>query len=229
MTWTCEQNELRMSDYVDRLLEPHELREFAEHLEACARCSALAARVASLVAGMQRLDTLEPPPQLVRNILDQTIGPRPERRSWRAWLDWLSPAWQPRFAMGALSVVITFAVVSQALGIQPTQISLSDLNPVNVYHQANRRAHLLYARSVKFINDLRVVYEIQSRLQPEPQPETTPAEPEAAPGKAPEKNQPRERNRADELGPQPTILASALTGTTMLPGFDFAHHTRSLR
>ena len=39
---------------------------------------------------------------------------------------------------------------------------------------ANRQAHLAYARGAKFVNDLRVVYEIQSRLQPEQEPANSP-------------------------------------------------------
>jgi len=212
MAWNCEQIEQRTSDYLDRLLTPHELREFAEHLEGCARCTKMVAGVTGLLAGMQRLEPVEPPPQLITRILDATIGPQPERRGIKSWRDWLAPVWQPRFAMGLVTVAITAAVLFQALGIQPAQLSWSDLHPANIYRAADRRVHLFYARSVKFVNDLRVVYEIQSRLQPEPEP-GRPAEPEPAkqtpeqPGK-----QPRERNRADEPMRQPVILATALGG-----------------
>jgi hypothetical protein len=62
-------------------------------------------------------------------------------------------------------------------GVKPSKLKKADLSPANVLHSANRQAHLTYARSVKFVNDLRVVYEIQSKLQPEPEaaPANTPA------------------------------------------------------
>jgi hypothetical protein len=40
---------------------------------------------------------------------------------------------------------------------------------------------LTYARGAKFVNELRVVYEIQSRLEPEPKPEQVPARPKHEP------------------------------------------------
>ena len=90
---------------------------------------------------------------------------------------------QPRFAYGALTVLVTLGVVSQALGIQWRTPTLADLNPVHLYRTADRKAHLVYATGSKFVGDLRVVYEIQSRLPPEP--DTPPPKPPAAPPSSP--------------------------------------------
>ena len=65
------------------------------------------------------------------------------------------------FATAAACVVILF----YASGLNPTKLRKADLNPVNIYRAANRQSHLVYARGVKYVNDLRVVYEIQSRLR----------------------------------------------------------------
>jgi hypothetical protein len=59
-----------------------------------------------------------------------------------------------------------------------------------VLRTANRQAHLTFAKSAKFVNDLRVVYEIQTRLQPESEPSQTPARQEnQSPSKPQEKSQ----------------------------------------
>ncbi|MDE3109956.1 MAG: hypothetical protein KGL02_08445, partial [Acidobacteriota bacterium] len=63
----------------------------------------------------------------------------------------------------------------------------SDLNPANWVREGNRQAHLTYARGEKFVNDLRVVYEIRAMLAspqaaaPEQQNRTTPAPDRARP------------------------------------------------
>jgi hypothetical protein len=79
--------------------------------------------------------------------------------------------------MGLATVVATLLIIVYAAGMSPSKLKKMDINPANVLRAANRQVHLTYARSAKFVNDLRVVYEIQSRLQPEaePQPSVTPA------------------------------------------------------
>ena len=69
-------------------------------------------------------------------------------------------------AVAALSLVISL----HALGASPARLKHTDLNPMGLVRSANRHAHLAYARSARFVNDLRVVYEIQTRLRPEAEP-----------------------------------------------------------
>jgi hypothetical protein len=94
--------------------------------------------------------------------------------------------------------------VINASGITPGKIKRADFNPADLFRAANRQVHLTYARSVKFVNDLRVVYEIQSRLQPapEPSPTSTPLPQQQRPKPAPstpqqksDKNSPRDRSQ----------------------------------
>lgn len=197
--WACEQIEGRLSDYLDRLLDAAERSAFEQHVPGCARCAPLVANVGRLVGQMHGFELLEAPPRLVYNILDRTLGPRTERKGWRAWLALLRPVWQPRFAYGAVSVVVTAIVLFQALGFQWRKPTLADLNPVNVYRAVDRRAHVIYARGTKFVTDLRVVYEIQSRVRPEPEPQPAP-EAKPAPGQSngPQPKSPHELNRAKD-------------------------------
>ncbi len=176
MTWNCAQIEERLSDYVDGLLSEEERREFSAHVAGCANCAPLVSTVSSLVTRMHALEPVEAPLKLIPNILDQTLGPRhaEAQRGWRGWFAWLEPVMQPRFAMGAASLVVTAFILVQVMGLRPNKMSAADVNPANLYRTANRHAHLMYARGTKFVNDLRVVYEIQSRLRPEAQPNQTP-------------------------------------------------------
>ena len=214
MTWNCEQIEARLSDYVDRLLDAGGHSGFEEHVAGCARCAPLVGSVTHLVADLHGLEPLEVPPRLVYNILDRTLGPRAERKGWRAWLGWLRPVWQPRFAYGAVSVLVTAIVLFQALGFQWRKPTLADLNPVNVYRAVDRRAHLIYARGSKFITDLRVVYEIQSRLRPQAEPQPPP-EPKPGPGQSngPQPKSPRQLNRAKDKSPDVAVMSCVLSAS----------------
>ena len=183
MDWNCVLTEERLSDYLDGLLSPAEAEVFSGHVSSCEQCGKLVAQVGGLVNRMQRLEPLEAPPQLVTTILDATVGPRTQKHSSRRWFAWIPGLWQPRFTMGLATVVATLVIVVYAAGMSPSKLKKMDMNPENVLRAANRQVHLTYARSAKFVNDLRVVYEIQSRLQPESEPQ-----PSATPEPAPEHN-----------------------------------------
>lgn len=219
MSWNCEQIELRLSDYVDRLLSPAERQAFLAHAEGCAQCRPLVAQVGGMVRELHRLEPLDVPLRLVNRILEQTTAARRARSRWPAWRRWMQPVWQPRFAMGLATVTLVFFFVFQAMGVRPAELTWQDLSPVSLYRAADRQVHLFYARSVKFVNDLRVVYEIQTRLRPDPVPESEPPPAEApqeAPakpfGSAQDKPAPgKQRNRADEITASSAILALAVT------------------
>jgi anti-sigma factor RsiW len=166
MNWACEQIEERLIDYLDGALTAAESAAISAHVAECAHCAPLVESVRHAVVSMHALEPLPVPPGLTARILDATIGPQDTSRGWRAWLDWTRVLITPKFAYGALTTLITGVVISQSLGIQWRRPTVADLNPVNLYRSADKHAHLIYARGSKFVGDLRIVYEIQSRLQP---------------------------------------------------------------
>jgi hypothetical protein len=169
MDWNCTLTEERLSDYLEGKLSPAEAAAFSAHMSSCANCTETVAQVSSFVNQMHKLEMVGEPPQLIAKILDATLGPRTQKESWRQWFGWISVVWQPRFAMGLAAAVASVVIVSYAAGLTPAKLKKADLSPSNVLRSANRQAHLTYARGAKFVNDLRVVYEIQSKLQPEPE------------------------------------------------------------
>ncbi|HEY4818168.1 MAG TPA: zf-HC2 domain-containing protein [Candidatus Acidoferrum sp.] len=217
MTWTCEQTEARLSDYLDGVLNPAELAEFSAHVPSCARCAPLVASVSDLLTGLHAMEQIAEPPRLVYSILDKTLGPRESTTGWRAILGWVRGAASIRFAYGALSVAATLIIVVTASGFNWRHPKLADLRPATIYRNADRSAHLAYASSVKFVNDLRVVNEIQSRLREENDlrtnqentiPETSPKQPGRSDGSKPAT--PRQQNRANDLARHIEVLAIEL-------------------
>lgn len=218
LIWTCEQLESRLSDYLDGALSSADRQAFLAHSRSCTRCASLLASVSGLVSGLHSLEPAEVPPRLIYGILDKTLGPRESVSGWRLALAWLRGLASPKFIYGALSVAAALAALLTASGFSWRKPRLADLRPAAIYRNADRQAHLIYARSSKFVSDIRVVYEIQSRLRPE---SDLGAEPEKqAPQSAPQKqpgitngpdSSPRQQNRANGLRPDMTVLASAFS------------------
>ncbi|MFQ5663356.1 MAG: anti-sigma factor family protein [Terriglobia bacterium] len=172
MKWHCAQVDLRLDDYLEGRLRSEELAAAEAHVRACPRCAEwLDARRATL--WLRQMERLESPPGLETRILAQTVAPPPRESLWavldRGWRTFL----QPRFALGLGAALFSAMLVLNALDVSFTDIRPADLNPANIYRALDRKANLAYARGVRFINDLRLVYEIRSRLE-ELEPEAEP-------------------------------------------------------
>jgi hypothetical protein len=223
MTWTCDLIEARLSDYLEGLLQGPERVAFEAHANSCADCAPLVASVRGLVGEMHAMEELDTPPRLAYSILDKTLGPRETVTGWQGFLNVIRGLATPKFAYGAASVMATLMIVLGASGFSLRKPKLADLRPAAIYQSADRGVHRVRARCVKYVSDLRVVYEIQSRLrQDENNLQTTPEE--MLPKSSPEKNpgqtndqrpsQPRQQNRANEVSRQLEMLAAELAMLT---------------
>ena len=212
MNWTCEQTEARLSDYLDGLLHPAEQAAFDLHVNTCGHCTPLVAGVSHVLGTLHTLAQVEPRPQLFDSILTATLGPQ----SWRRAKRWLRGLQSPRFVYSAVSVAATLVVILTASGFSFSKPKLAALHPAAIYRNADIQAHQVYAHSVKFVSDLRVVYEIQTRLNENGQNPTTREQtiPQNSPNKQPgttdntNPSAPKQQNRADEIGRNLRVLAS---------------------
>jgi anti-sigma factor RsiW len=216
MNWTCEQTEARLSDYLDGLLQPAEQSAFNVHVNTCEKCAPLVAAVAHTLGGLYALEAVEAPAELENAILTATLG----APSWRNLRRWLKSLRSPRFVYSMVSVAATMVVILAASGFSFSKPKLADLRPATIYRNADRQAHLVYAHSIKFVSDLRVVYEIQTRLNENDQNPASrePTIPQDSPGKQPGRTDktnpsaPKQQNRADETGGNLRVLAAQFPG-----------------
>lgn len=202
MDWNCTVTEERLGDVLDGALLPEEQAAYAEHTAGCAGCAGMVARVGGLVSQMREIAPVEEPPQLVRRILAATLGARARLQDPRWWIAWAPSIWQPRFAMGLATVAASLAIVLHAAGVTPSQLGRIDYRPASLVRAGNRQAHLSYARCVKFVNDLRVVYEIESRFASSPAPG---AEPAPAPAAEPQPEQEPQSPDSEPRGKSQTL------------------------
>jgi hypothetical protein len=216
--WPHEETEARLTDYLEGLLQPEEQRAFDAHISSCAQCGALLGSVSHLLTDLHSMDEIEPPPRLIYAILDKTLGPRETVIGWRAAFGWLRALANPRVGYGFASVVATFLIVVSSSGFNWRKPRFADLKPATIYHRADQKVHLVYAQGTKFVSDLRVVYEIQSRLSQDDQ--QIPAQdrnrrqpaPKGDPGSSDGTNpsSPKQQNRANGIERNLQMLAADL-------------------
>jgi len=235
MDWNCTLTEERLSDFLDNALSPEEAAAFSGHTSACPNCTKLVAQVSGLLTRIQQVPQLAEPAHLQRQILDATLGRGKQRAESRGLLGWLSLVWQPRFAMGIVTVAASFAIVLHAAA---SEAGRGKMSPLNLLRGANRQIHLTYARGARFVNNLRVVYEIQSRLSAPPESLSEPVTPPPArpaidsPGQQQQGGAPREKSQAIPHSTRSRVhsdpeLADAIPPSS-LHSISFRPATRSL-
>lgn len=215
MNWNCAQLDERLSEYLDGQLTREELAAAEAHARGCARCAEwLDARRAAL--WLRQVEHLESPPGLETRILALTVAPQPRVTFWES----LQSAWRlvatPRFALGLSTGMLSLLLVMNVFGISLRDVRAADLSPGNMYRAANRKAFQTYAWGVRYVNDLRVVYEIRSRLE-EMQPEA--AEPPPTPAKtAPAAPEPKKKDEGNKKDPSSRGVRQLWLLAAQMPG-----------
>ncbi|MBZ5705146.1 MAG: hypothetical protein LAN63_07315 [Acidobacteriia bacterium] len=200
----CAEFDLLLCEVLDEMLSGDRLEKFQAHGRVCPVCGPLLAEAKEGRQWLKSLQEVEPPANLVHNILVATTGLDTVRLrqpasaqpqiSWaermREWAGTLvAPVWavarQPRFAMS-----FGMAFFSLSLALSMAGIKVSDLRHVDLRPSAVKRTYYeASGRVVKYYENIRFVYEIESRVR-EFKRATTPAEP----GPAPEEQKERKNN-----------------------------------
>jgi hypothetical protein len=160
----CAEAELLICDYAT--LRSAERFELERHMADCPSCAQLARDSAAAVAFMASAADVEPPPELITKILfDAPWAKEKQKSKTREWLRALmSPILHPKFAMGMAMTVLSLSMLSRF--VTPVrQIRPADLRPAAVWSGIEERAVRTWARSVKFYENLKIVYQIQTTLK----------------------------------------------------------------
>src|ERR1700678_1113376 len=212
-------------------------QSFEAHRRVCEICGPLFADVQAGRQWLLSLEEVEPPAHLVHNILASTTGvlstrtlaatrdgrttPLKERvREW--WDSFFTPVAsfvrQPRFVMSFGMIFFMSSLGLSVAGVKPSDVAKVDLRPSAVRH-AYTDAQI---KVVHYYDNIRFVYEIESKLR-ELKRAKTPAHPvRAAQQKDNHKNdtsgqpdQKQDRNYSGEYN-QP-VLAALRTGVPIAP------------
>ena len=159
----CSDIEILLAEYVDGTLQAGAKSAVESHLASCAGCRELAEDAAGAVAFMARAAAVEAPPELLTRILFQAPAVKPtlaRKLFGRVLGGWIEPFLQPRMAMGMGVAALSFFMLRPGV----RQLTPSDLDPVKVWTSAENRVNRMWERGVKSYENIRLVYEIQTRL-----------------------------------------------------------------
>jgi hypothetical protein len=164
----CAEFDALLADALDGTLTSEKQAGFERHKTECATCSAMFAEAEAGLKWLETLDEVEPPRNLVHNILVATSGvaettsaAQPTKPSlWDRLRPWftphVSPLMTPRFAMSCAMAFFSVSMVMSVTGIRPR-----DLTPKGV-----TRAYVDgQTKIVKYYENIRFVYEFESRVQ----------------------------------------------------------------
>jgi len=175
----CAEIENLVCDYVDGTLAAGARAEVERHLAACPACAETVRDSATAIQFMERAATVQPPPELISGLLFQS----PWRRYKSGWL-WqpINTLLRPKFALSMALTILSLAMVMPKL-LKVRQLQPQDLAPAQVWAGIEDQAYRLWARTQKFYDNLKFVYQIQSTLREWQQQSEEPAPETGAPGR----------------------------------------------
>lgn len=169
----CAEFDALLADALDGTLSAAKMASFEQHKSACATCGAMFAEAEAGLSWLNSLDEVEPPANLVHNIIAVTSGRVEAVRAevaakqpvWdrvRAWVQpHVSPLLTPRFAMSMAMAFFSVTMVMNVAGVKMKDLRRIDLTPSGItktYYESQ-------ARVVKYYENIRLVYEIESRVR----------------------------------------------------------------
>ncbi len=154
----CADVESLICEYVDGALAAADRTEVERHLAGCESCAAMARDAADAVEFIERAGAVEPPQELISQILFETPWHK-QRTGW--WAKLVYPLLQPRFAMSMALTVLTIGMIMPKMRrIQP-----ADLSPVAVWAGIEGHVERIWERTEKLYDNLKFVYEIRATLR----------------------------------------------------------------
>lgn len=202
----CVEFDALLSDALDSggLLSSDRRESFEAHRRTCSACGPMFAEAQAGLQFLRTLGEVQPPAYLLHNILAATSGVESRRtvsadgrtapfveraREW--WDSFFSPVTsfvrQPRFVMSFGMIFFSFSLALSIAGVKPADVAKVDLRPAALRHAYNDAQ----IKVVKFYDNIRFVYEIESKVR-ELKRANTPAD--TAP------SQPKERKNNDTSG-----------------------------
>jgi len=168
----CAEFEVLLSDALDGIISANDQARLDEHARVCPACADLAADCGAAIAFLAQVETVEPPVALVDRLIAQapvTPAHRPHHEHKSKWAavfgGWFGPLLQPRLAMGMAMTILSFSMVGRVLGLQERQLTMADLEPSRVVATLDLKIHRAWDRAVKYYENVRLVYVIQSQLR----------------------------------------------------------------
>jgi hypothetical protein len=162
----CDEVENFLGLYAEGGLPETQSAMVRAHLITCEACALLALEMEFTISLCREFPELDPPARLIERVLQETIGQH-QSLSWAEYLrELFRPLYaSPRFATGACLAAISFSIVMNALGVNLGEVRWSEITPRTVVDSLNRTANVAYDSGMRRLNDLKIFYQIQSKIE----------------------------------------------------------------
>ncbi len=182
-TLRCEEWEAQLADALDGALTDEDRASFELHTMECSTCALM---LGEAEKGQQWLQFLHPEPQipagLLQKILTQTTGaalpalaananvtvmPLPSATGKPEWKHFagMRRFVEPRMMMTAAMAFFSIALTLNMAGVRFTSFKAQDLRPSVLRSNLQRQFYTAKAPVVRYYENLRVVYEVESRMR----------------------------------------------------------------
>jgi hypothetical protein len=194
----CDEWENLLADALDGTLNAADAAAFTRHHRECALCAQMLKETEQGRSWMKYL-AVEPevPADLLKKILARTSGPQPgvaapalslpPRPAWHwVMLPAVRQVLEPRLMMTAAMAFFSIALTLNLTGIKVTDLRAADFQPSRLRANLTRQYYSTNEQVTKYYKNLRLVYEMESRVrelrrttdtEPAPSPQQTPKPP----------------------------------------------------
>jgi len=185
----CAEFDALLTDALDGVLGGPKLVRFNLHKSGCTACSEMFAEAQAGMNFLKALPELDPPAGFAERILLATSGiqAKAQAETPRSWIERVGraflpanlapkfrPVWttvmQPRFAMSFGMAFFSITLVLNVIGVKVTNIKAADLRPSAIV----RNYYETTGRLVKYYENIRFVYELETRVRALQKAATTP-------------------------------------------------------
>ena len=194
----CDEWENLLADALDGTLSAADAAAFTRHHRECALCAQMLKETEQGRSWMKYL-AVEPevPADLLKKILARTSGPQPgvpapalslpPRPAWhRVMLPAVRQVLEPRLMMTVAMAFFSIALTLNLTGVKVTELRAADFQPSRLRANLTRTYYSTNEQVTKYYKNLRLVYEMESRVrelrrttdtEPAPAPQQTPKPP----------------------------------------------------
>ncbi len=171
----CPEFERLLSEALDGAFPAVKMQAFRAHGAECVVCGPLLSDAEAGRGWLKTLAEVDPPANLVSNILMATIGISTKRSgaviaTQTAWWEQIAETFispvvavlrQPRFVMSFGMAFFAVSICLSLAGIRLSDLHTADLRPSTI----KRNYYETSGRVVKYYENIRFVYELESRAQ----------------------------------------------------------------
>jgi len=217
----CVEWEAMLADALDGMLHGAKLASFEAHQQTCEACGEQYREAAAGMHWLKGLEEVEVPRNLVHNIMVHTVGalPVPREKAVVAGEGWwgrlkgrtsqiFAPVVTPRFAMSFGMAFFSITMLLNVAGFHVADFKHLDLTAKGI----QKSYYTAQARVVRYYENIRLVYEIESRvrdLRRAARPEEKQEEPQTPKNPNKSENQQRQQYRHYSDNGHEPVLANA--------------------